>query len=167
MSSWLQENFEIGSSVIFGGFPSKSSKFCFHGCICSSWLSDFSLALSVLFLLLTLFTVCHAILDCLSSSESLILLIWFGFYPICSFRYMLFSSFCAFLCFWELILIGFLLLHRKAVFTSARFFLTTNVSHRTLRLALYLVGMHSTATSKRALMKFSYSLFGVSVSDIF
>ena len=33
------------------------------------------------------------------------------------------SSFCAFLSFWALILVVFLLLHREAVFTSPRFFL--------------------------------------------
>ena len=34
------------------------------------------------------------------------------------------------------ILVGFLLIHLEAVFTSIRFFLTANVSHRTLGLAL-------------------------------
>ena len=52
-------------------------------------------------------------------------------YSVCSFRYTLVNSFCA-LSFWVLILVGFLLLRREAIFTSARFFLTTNVSHRTL-----------------------------------
>ena len=50
--------------------------------------------------------------------------------------------------------------------TSERFFLTSNVSHGTLCLALSLVGMYSTAASMWALMKFSYSSFGVGVSDI-
>ena len=61
----------IGSWVTSGGFPSKFSKCCFHWCIRSHWLVAFSLALAVLFLLLTSFIICHAILDCLSSTESL------------------------------------------------------------------------------------------------
>ena len=79
----------IGSYVTFGGFPSNFLKCCFHSSIRFSWLVVFSLAFAVLFLLLTSFTVCHAILDCLSSIESLILLIWFCMYSVCSFRYML------------------------------------------------------------------------------
>ena len=112
----------------------------------------------MLFILLTLFTIyCHAILDCLSSTESLILLIRFCMYSVCSFRYMFTNLFCAFLSFRALILVGFLLLHLKSVFTAARFFLTANVSHGTLGLALRLVGMHSAAASKWVLTKFSLS----------
>ena len=118
MSNCLLIIFVIGSCVTFGGFPSKFSKCCFHRCIRSSWLVAFSLAFAVLFLLLTLFTVCHAILDCLSSTKSLILLIWFCMYSVCSFRYMLANSFCV-LSFRALILVGFLLLHLEAVFMSA------------------------------------------------
>ena len=77
MSKWLLIILVIGSCVTFGGFPSKVSKCCFHSFIRSSWLVAFSLAFIVLFLLLSSLTVCHAILDCLSSTESLILLIWF------------------------------------------------------------------------------------------
>ena len=67
-------------------------------------------------------------------------------YVFCLFlRYTLVNSFCAFLCFRALILVGFLRLQLEAVFMSARFFLTANVSHGTLDLALFLVGMHSTA----------------------
>ena len=117
MSSWLLIISMIGSSVTFRGFPSKFLKCCFYRCIHSSWLAAFSLALAVFFLLLTLFTVCHAIQDCLSSTEFLILLIWFWMYSV-YFRYTLVSSFCA-LSFWTLILVGILLLHRDAVFTSA------------------------------------------------
>ena len=156
MSSWLLIIFAISSSVT-----------CyFHRCICASWLEFFSLSLAVLFLLLTSFTVCYAILDCLPSTESLISLIWFGMYFVSSFRYAFVGSNCAFLSFWALILVGFLLLHRDVVFTSARFFLTANVSHGTLGLALCLVGTHSVAASKWAFTKFSYSSFGVGVSDI-
>ena len=38
-------------------------------------------------------------------------------------------------------LVGFFLLHLEAVFTSACFSLTTNVSHRTLDLILCFVGL--------------------------
>ena len=74
MSCWIVIIFVIGSCVTYGCFPSKFSKCCFLRCICSSWLVAFSLAFAVLFLLLTSSTVCHAILDCLSSIKSLILL---------------------------------------------------------------------------------------------
>ena len=117
------------------------------------------------FILLTLFTVCQAILDCLSSTESLILLIWYCMYSVHSFRHMFINLFCVFLSFMTLILVGFLLFHLEAVFMSARFFLTTNVSHRTLGLALCLVGVYSAAASTWAYTKFSYSSFGVCVSD--
>ena len=166
MSNWLLIIFMIGSCVTFGGFLRKFSKCCFHMCIRSSWLVAFSLAFAVLLFLLISFTVCHAILDCLSSIESLILFIWFCIYSVCSFRYTLVNSFCAFLSFRALILVGFLLLHLDAVFTSARFFLRANVSHGTLGSALCLHGMHSAVASKWALTKFSYSPFGVGVSDI-
>ena len=96
MSNCLLIILEIGSCVTFRGFLSKFSKCCFHSCIHSSWLVVFSLAFTVLFLLLTSFTICHAILDCLSSTESLILSIWFCMHSVCSFRYMLANSFCAF-----------------------------------------------------------------------
>ena len=76
---------------------------------------------------------------------------------------MLANSFCAFLSFWALVLVGFFILHLEVVFTSARFLLTANVSHETLGLVLCLVGMHSAAVSKWALMKFSYLSFGVCV----
>ena len=80
ISIWLLIIFLISSSVTLGGFPRKFSKCCFHRCIRSSLLAAFSLALAVFFLLLTLFTFCHAIVDCLFSIESLIWLIWFWMY---------------------------------------------------------------------------------------
>ena len=163
MSNFLLIILVVGSCVTFEGFPSKFSKCCFHCCIRSCELVSFSLAFTVLFLLLTSFTVCHAILDFLSSTESLILLIWFFKYSVCSFRYMLANSFCA-LSFRSLVLFGYFLLHMEAVFTSAHFLLTANVSYETLGLALCLVGMHSAAASKWALTKFSYLSFGVCVS---
>ena len=142
MSNCLLIILMIGSCITFGGFLSKFLKCCFHSWFCSSWLVAFSLAFAVLFLLLTSFTVCHAILDCLSSTEFLILLIWFCMYSVCPFRYMLANSFCAFLSFRALVLVEFFLLHLEAVFMSACFFLIANVSYRTLSLALCLVGIH-------------------------
>ena len=154
--------------VFFGGPPPYIYiyiylKCCFHRCIRSCWLVAFSSTLAVLFLLLTSFIICHAILDCLSSTESLILTIWFCMYSVCSFRYMLANSFCAFLSFRALVLVGFFLFHLEAVFTSARFSLTANVSHGTLYFVLCLIGINSAATSRWALTKFSYSSFGVCV----
>ena len=110
------------------------------------------------------FIVCPAILDCLSSTKSLILSIWFCMYSVCSFRHMLANWFCTFLSFRALVLVGFFLLHLEAVFTSTCFSLTANVSHAILCFLLYLVGMNSTAASKLVLTKFSYSSFGVCVS---
>ena len=78
---------------------------------------------------------------------------------------MLVNSFCAFLSFRALILVGLLQLHLEAIFTSARFVPTATVSHEAIDFALCLVGMHSTAASRWALTKFSYSSFGVCVSD--
>ena len=142
MSKFLRIIFVIALSVTYVGFPSKFSKCCFHRYIRSSWVGAFSWAFAVLFILLTLLTVCYAILDCLSSSESLILLIWLCMYSICSFKYMIANSFCAFLRLRVLILVRLFLLHLEAVFTSSRFFLTANVSHGPLGLAFCLVGMH-------------------------
>ena len=164
MSNCLLIILVIGSWVTSGGFPSKFSKCCFHRCIRSCWLEAFNLALAVLFLLLTSFIVCHAILDCLSSTVSLILSIWFCMYSVCSFRYTLANSFCVFLSFRAFVLVRFFLLHSEAVFTSARFSLTSNVSYGTLYFLLCLVGMNSVAASKWALTKFSSSSFRVGVS---
>ena len=164
MSNCLLIILMIGSCVTSEGFPSKFSKCSFHWCIRSCWLVTFSLALALLFLQLTSFIVCHAILDCLSSTAFLILSIWFCMYSVCSFRYMLANSFCAYLSFRALVLVGFFLLHLEAVFMSARIILTANVSHGTLDFVLCLVGMNSAAASKCALTKFSYSSFGVGVS---
>ena len=122
MSNCLLIILVICLCVTFGGFPSKFFKCCFHRRIRSSWLVVFSLSSAVLFLLLTSFTVCHAILYRLSPTVSLILLIWFSMYSVHYFRYMLVNSFCVFLSFWPLILVGFFLLHLEAVFSSTLFF---------------------------------------------
>ena len=65
MSNCLLIILVIGLCVIFGGFPSKFSKCCFHSFILSCWFAAFSFAMAVFFLLLTSFIVCQAILDCL------------------------------------------------------------------------------------------------------
>ena len=72
MSNCLLIILVIGSCVIFGGFPSKFSKCCFHSFILSCWFAAFSFALAVFFLLLTSFIVCQAILDCLSDFECIL-----------------------------------------------------------------------------------------------
>ena len=76
---------------------------------------------------------------------------------------MLANSFCAFFSFRAFVFVGFFLLHLEAVFTSARFSLTTNVSHGTLGLVPSFVGMHFATVSRCVLTKFSYSLFGVRI----
>ena len=86
----------------------------------------------MLFLLLTLLTVCHAIHDCLSSTKFLILLIWTWKYYFRSFWYVFVSSLCAFLSFCTLAFVGFLLLHKDTVFTLSHFCLTASVSHGTV-----------------------------------
>ena len=96
MSNCLLIILVIGSCVTFCGFPSRFSKCCLHSFILSCWFAAFNFALAVLFLLLTSFIVCQAILDCLSSTESLILYTWFCMYSVCSFRYMPAYWYCAF-----------------------------------------------------------------------
>ena len=73
MSNCLLIILVIGSCVTFGGLASRFSKCCFHSFILSCWFAAFSFALAVIFLPLTSFIVCQAILACLSSTESLIL----------------------------------------------------------------------------------------------
>ena len=109
MSNCLLIILVIGSYVTFGRFPSRFSKCCFHSFILSCWFVAFNLTLVVLFLLLTLFIVCQAILDCLSSIESLILSTWFCIDSVRSFRYMLANSFCAFFSFRAFVFVGFFL----------------------------------------------------------
>ena len=67
MSNCLLINLLSGSC---GGFPCRFLKCCFHSFIPSYWFVAFNLALAVLFLLLTSFIVCHAILDCLGPARS-------------------------------------------------------------------------------------------------
>ena len=100
MSNCLLIILVIGSCLTFGWFPSRFSKYCFHSFILSCWFVAFSFALVVLFLLLTSFIICQAILGCLSSAESLILSFWCCMYSVCSFRCM------PFLVLWHLCLLG-------------------------------------------------------------
>ena len=109
MSNCLLIIVVIGSCVTFGGFPSRFSKCCFHSFILSCWFAAVNFALVVLFLLLTSFIVYQAILDCLSSTESLILSIWFCMYSVCSFRYVPANWSCAFFSFMEFVFVGFFL----------------------------------------------------------
>ena len=109
MSNCLLIILVIGSCVTFGGFPSRFSKCCFHSFILSCWFAAFNFALVVLFLQLTSFIVCQANLDCLSSTESLILSIWFCVYSVCSFRYMPVNWYCAFFSFRAFVFVGFFL----------------------------------------------------------
>ena len=71
MSNCLLIILVIGSFVTFGGFPSRFSKCYFHSLILSCWFAAFNFALAMLFLLLTSFIVCHAILDCMYTSTKL------------------------------------------------------------------------------------------------
>ena len=63
MSNCLLIILVIGSCVIFGGFPRRFAKCCFHSFILSCWFAAFSFALAAFFILLTSFIVCQAILD--------------------------------------------------------------------------------------------------------
>ena len=61
-------------SVNLGEFPCRFMECSFHICICFSRLTAFNFAIKVFFLLFTSFTVCHAIHNCLSSIEFLMLI---------------------------------------------------------------------------------------------
>ena len=168
MSNCLLIILVIGSCVIFGGFPSRFSKWCFHSFLLSCWFAAISFALAVFFLLLTSFIVCEAILDCLSSTESLILSIWFWMYSVCSFIYIYMPAnwYCAIFSLLAFVFVVFFSVDLEAVFTSARFSLTHNVSQGTLYLVLSFYGIYFTAASTCALTKFLYSSFGV-LSSVF
>ena len=107
MSNCLLIILVIGSFVSFGGFPSRFLKCYSHSFTFSCWLAAFNFALAVFFLLLTSFIVCQAILDCLSSTESLILSIWFCIYSACSFGYIPANWYCAFSSFRAFVFVGF------------------------------------------------------------
>ena len=107
MSNCLLIILVIGSCVTFSGFPSRFSKCCFHCFVLSCWFAVFSFALAVLFLLFTSFIVCQDILDYLSSTESLILSIWFWMYSVCSFIYMPANWYWAVFSFRAFVFVGF------------------------------------------------------------
>ena len=119
-------------------FPMRFLERSFHICNRSSWLVVFSFALEVLFFLLTSFTVCHDIRDCLYPSEFLILInslnIFFLLFVVCV------NSLCASLSFSALAFVRFLLLHKDTFFT----------------LSLGLVGRHSVVASMWALTVFIF-----------
>ena len=157
MFNFLLIVFGIDPSVTFGGFPSKLlfSQVYLFLLAGSFQFSSRSTLPSTHFVY---FLACYKRLSIFKRVLNLFDRICM--YSDCSFRYTFFSSFWA-SCFWSLIIVGFILLHRDAVFLSARLFLTANISHWTLILALSLVGKHSAAASMWALMKFLYSLFKV------
>ena len=104
----------------------------------SCWFVAFNFALAVLFLLLTSFIVCQAILDCLSSTESYLsdfVCILSVLLDIC-----LLIDFVPFLVLGHLCLLG---------------------SSYSLYLVLGFVGIHFGAASRCALTKFSFLSFGV------
>ena len=108
MSNCLLIILVIGSCITFGGLARRFSKCCFHSFILSCWFATFSFALVVLFLLLISFIVCQAILDCLFSTESLILSILFCMNSVCSFRYMPANWYCAFFSIRAFAIVGFI-----------------------------------------------------------
>ena len=80
MSNCLLINLVFGSCITLGGFPSKSSKCCFHSSIRFSWLVAFSLALAVLFLLLTIVYPRLSIFNRVSNLIDLILYVFCLFF---------------------------------------------------------------------------------------
>ena len=162
MSNCLLIILVIGSCLTFGGFPSRFWKCCFHS------FFSFLLVCRFQFSFGCAITSAHFVY-CLPSYPRLPIFHWVSnlyliLYVFCSFRYMLANSFCGFFSFRTFVLVEFFLLHLKAVFMSARFSLTANVSHGTLDLVLCFVGMYFAAASRWALTKFSYFSFGVCVS---
>ena len=131
----------------------------------SSWLADFSFALRVLFFPLTSFTVHRADHNCLSSTKQQILLVSLWMYSSCSFWHALVSSLWNFLSVYAMAFIGFLLL-RTTFFLWSFFSLDATASSGNLYLAFSLIGMHSANVSLGAVTKYSYSSFGVCVSDV-
>ena len=89
MLSWLLLHFWIGLSVIWGVFLSRFLKCSFHFGSLSPLLKAFSFAPDVLFLLLTSFTICHSLRNCLFSTEFLLLSIWPWMYSKCPFWFFL------------------------------------------------------------------------------
>ena len=116
-----------------GGFPSKFSKCCFHRCIRSCWLAAFVLALAAA-LPSAHFIYCLPCNPLLSIFKRVSNLIDLIFYVFCLFFLGIcqLNHFVLFLSFRALVLVGFFLLHLVAIFVSAFFSLTANVSHGSL-----------------------------------
>ena len=121
MSCRLLIIFAISSSVIFGGFISKFSKCFFPPVYSFFFVGSFQLS-SRSTLPSTHFVYCLPCYPRLSIFNQISNLIDLILYVFCLFFYVYVSSFCAFLSFSMLVLVGFLLLHRNAVFTCARLF---------------------------------------------
>ena len=130
--------------IWLGEFPSRFFKCYFHVCIHCSWLAAFSLALKVLFFF-SHFIYCLpgylwlSIFYWLSSFIDLTLNVFLLFFLVCV------TSLCALLSFCVWTFEGFLLLHKDIIFMSFDFFLISSDFHRTLHLALGLIGMHFAA----------------------
>ena len=106
MSNCLLIILIIGSCVTFGGFPSRFSKYCFHSFILScSFQFSFGCALPSIHFVYRLpgYTRLPIFLSVSNLS------IWFCMYSVCSFRYMLANSFCAFFSFRAFVFLGFFL----------------------------------------------------------
>ena len=116
MSNCLLIILVIGSCVTFGGFPRRFSKCYFHSFILSCWFAAFSFAFTVLFLLLSSFIVCQAILD------SLILSIWFCMYSVCSFIYMPTNWYCVVFSFRAFVFVVFFSIVFGGCFHECTFF---------------------------------------------
>ena len=133
----------------------------FHFWSLSSWLKAFSFALKVFFLLIS-FTISHANHECLSSIEFLILLIWPSTYSVCSFWNVWVLSR---LSFWVLVFLEFLLSTKDAFFFMLScFFLNCYRLMKNFTFGSWF-GIRSAATSI-CIIKFSYLLFEVCLSDV-
>ena len=159
--------FSVGLSDISGGFSSRFLKCSFHFCSLSSWLVAFSFALKMLLLLFNSFTAYHIYRNCLSSTESLILLIWLWMHSSCSFWYVLDCDFWSFLSLCVLVFFNvFFSLSKDVFILLSRISLFAVDSQGTLHLAVGLDSMHSAASSLWAVTKFPYSSFGLFLSDV-
>ena len=155
MSSCLFVIFVIGLSVPLGNIPIRFLKCSFHICIRFSWLIAFSSCSRVAFFYsLHLLSAMPFVIQPSFLFIALTLNVFLLLLLVCV------SSLCA-LSFWALALIGFLLLHKDAIFTLSEFFFNCKCLQWN-SLALSLFGIHSDFTSMQALTKFSYLSFGVS-----
>ena len=117
----------------------------------------------MLILPLTSFSECHAIRDCLSLTEFIILSIWPWMYTYSSFWYELFSSNWTFLSFY---ICWVSVIRSEWYFEVISLFLTTSDSHGSPHLVVGLLDMQSTAPSMGPVMNFSHSSFNVCLPSI-